>query len=263
MRRLLFLVLILTLSAIPAATVTAHSVNCANAYAPHSYGMGGSAGVSAPDQELEIEVGVVVVSDNNTADCNGDGIPYDFDGDYEAGMGGGFFGAGPWANEPTCQYGLVTHGTAVTVTDAVSANIAFKVGADDQGGPVVIADPINGGNICETDGGITPCAPPSDGGACGPTDDADDCLSDADTSRSGYQPYVNSGSACGTGGDGGYWVFLLLVYCSVDTSTTLPAAFCSGAPTAGFIAPSGGGGGGQPRTDPLRKVKAAYMEDGI
>ena len=189
----LMLALIFGGSSIPASMVIAHTANCATAPAPHTYGLAGSVGgeietVGSPS------AGIVTVNEGNTGDCDGDGIPADFDGDYEFGIGGGFFGAGPWANEPICQYGLKTHGTSVTVTDLISANAAFVTGADDQSGPIVIPDPVNGGNICETDGNISPGDPSSD-----PTADSDDCLSVV---------FINSGTACGTGGDGGFWVFL-------------------------------------------------------
>ena len=188
--------LVMAVAAMPGALVSAHSVECASVSAPHVYGAGGSAGGKSVTVtgSGDSGAGVVTASENNTADCDGDGVPGDFDGDYEAAGGGGFFGAGAWANEAICQYGLRTHGTAVTVTDVISPNIAFLTGADDQQGPIVIPDPVNGGNICETDGSISPGDPTLD-----PTVDTDDCLSAV---------YINSGSACGTGGDGGYWVFL-------------------------------------------------------
>ena len=236
MKTSIILGLALAMAAVPAAMVSAHNAACATTNAPHAYGAGGSVGA-----ETEVigspSAGVVTVSDNNTGDCDGDGVPGDFDGDYEAGAGGGFFGAGPWANEPICQYGLKTHGTSVTVTDAISANIGFVTGADDQQGPVVIPDPVNGGNICETDGNISPGDPAVD-----PTADADDCLSTT---------FINSGTACGTGGDGGYWVFINGAGCRVvgvkvtfpgtrqpplpDVDVTNPGVQCTGVPTTGFI----------------------------
>lgn len=153
----------------------------------------------------------VNVVDTNTSDCNFDGVPLDFDGDYDAGDHGGFFPYGPWANEAICNYGLsLHHGPNVVVTDVVFANIPFLIGTDDQWGPIIIPDPVNGGNICETDGSITPCG----AFGCGPTDDADDCLTDTDPWWGpGYQPYIGSGyNTCGGGGDGGFWVILLEFY---------------------------------------------------
>ena len=186
--------------------------------------------------------------DTNTGDCDGDGVAPDFDGDYDIGVGGGFFGYGPWANEPTCQYGLKIHGGSVQVTDAISANIAFVTGADDQQGPIVIptgfgldprgeySPPVYPTEFaCEVDGTISPCAPPSDGGACGPTDDPDDCLSDSQSGTPGYQPWITIGVTCGAGGDGGYWVFLLSVGAMIDESTTPPTVTLSGTPTLGVI----------------------------
>ena len=225
MNKSLLLGLVLALAAVPAAIVSAHSATCAATNAPHTYGVGGSVG--AESQTIGSNgAGVVTVNESNTADCNGDTVPGDYDGDYDQGIGGGFFGAGPWANEAICQYGLKTHGSNVAVTDVISSNIAFVTGADDQSGPIVVPDPVNGGNICETDGSSTPC-PDNDPAQCGPTDDADDCLSDT---------FIGAGSACGFGGDGGYWVFLSGVQVVIDESTTPPGVFVSGAPTTGFIA---------------------------
>ena len=139
--------------------------------------------------------GLVTVFETNTVDCDGDGAPGDYDGDWETGVGGGFFGYGPWANEPTCNYGLTLHGGTATVTDVVfGGNIEFVIGADDTSGPATSVDPVTGETTCSTSGSITPGDPATD-----PTADADDCLSAV---------YTTSGTTCGAGGDGGYWVFL-------------------------------------------------------
>lgn len=190
-----------------------HTASCATASAPHTYGTSATTSLSNPAFSISASIGNVQVYDNNTGDCDGDGAPANFDGDYEAGLGGGFFGAGFWANEATCQYGLKTHDTTVTVTDVLSPNIAFWTAADDRDGPVVfLSDPTTGQNQCSTDGTISPGDPEID-----PTADSDDCLSAL---------FVNSGTACGTGGDGGYWVIILT---SID-GTTIHSA-----PTTGFI----------------------------
>ena len=163
----------------------------------HTYGAGGSAGgrsatVTGGD---DFGVGVVTVTDTNTGDC-GTG-PAGWDGDYDAGVGGGAFGYGAWAQDPDCNYLLNIHGGNVVVNDVVFGNnIGFIVGEDDQSGPVKVTDPNTGVVVCETSGSISPCS--STG--CDPTDDPDDCLS---------QHYVGTGSTCGSGGgDGLYWVFL-------------------------------------------------------
>ena len=190
----------------------------------HSYGTGGSAGarsdtVTGGD---EVGAGIVTVFDTNTADCDGDGLR-NFDGDYDSGVGGAFFGYGPWANEPTCNYGLAVHGgVVVAVNDVVfGADVWFTIGADDTSGPVVSVDPVTGETTCETDGSITPGDPATD-----PTADADDCLTAPQNLAQG-----SSGATCGAGGDGGYWVFLngLLV----TESAGNPGA--NNAPTAGTI----------------------------
>ena len=147
------------------------------------------------------KTGLVQVFDTNTADCNGDGIPMDRDGDWDAGFGGAFFGWGPWA----APCGVNVHGPDVIVTDAVWANnVAFEVGEDDQ---TAVG--------CATDGMISPALDP------------DDCLSNVYLT-----PMI--GTTCGPGGgDGGYWVILdvdVLNNCP-PTGTTNPAAF--GTITAG------------------------------
>ena len=173
----------------------------------HTYGFGGSTGARSDSATAGRTIGVTTVSDNNVADCDGDGAPGDFDGDYETGVGGGFFGYGPWANEPICKYGLATHGGTITVNDVVFGHdVQFVIGADDTSGPVItpVTDPTTGEPtgefICETDGAITPGDPAQD-----PTRDADDCLTPVidggDTN--------GQGTTCGAGGDGGYWVFVI------------------------------------------------------
>ena len=148
--------------------------------------------------------GLVVVMDTNSEDCNGDGIEGDFDGDYDSGIGGAFFGYGPWANEPICGNALKEHyGYVVAVYDLVFFdNIWFRTGADDTYGPDLTPDPVDGSPACTTSGSITPGDPATD-----PTADPDDCLSDPQ--NLGDWQYHDNGRACGAGGDGGYWVFLL------------------------------------------------------
>ena len=135
----------------------------------------------------EVGNGVVTVMDTNPSGCG--------DGDYDTGIGGGFFGFGPWANEATCNFGLQTHGATVVVNDFVfGSDVWFVIGADDTNGPDLTPDPVSGEPACTTDGSITPGDPSMD-----PTADADDCFTDV---------LHGSGATCGAGGDGGYWVFL-------------------------------------------------------
>ena len=150
----------------------------------HTYAFGGSLDLA----------GATSVIDTNGADCNQDGLGGDFDGDYDTGIGGAFFGYGPWASEPVCGYGLSTHGSSVFVNDVLwGGNVAFTIGADDTSGPIVSTDPVTGETTCSTSGTITPGDSATD-----PTADPDDCLTDA----------LSWGVTCGAGGDGGYWVFL-------------------------------------------------------
>ena len=188
----------------------------------HTYGNGGSFGVrsSVVRQGSVVRHGTVVVQETNTADCDGDGIPGDHDGDYDTGVGGAFFGYGPWANEPTCNYLRQIHGGTATVNDAVfGSDVWFVIGADDTTGPMITTDPVTGETHCTYDGSITPCHPTS---GCGPADDPDDCLT---------EPLHGSGTTCGAGGDGGYWVFLNVVFVDEGPGGLL----VSNLPTAGTI----------------------------
>lgn len=161
----------------------------------HSYGMGTGAGGNYSTHAVEFTAGTVLVTDTNTGDC-GTG-PAGWDGDYDWGVGGGFFGHGQWAWEPECNYFLNAHGPNVVVNDAVfGISIAFVTGENDRDGPMKIWNPATGTWVCETDGSIRPGDPDED-----PTADPDDCISEV---------FVGWGTTCGEGGgDGGYWVMLL------------------------------------------------------
>ena len=167
----------------------------------HAYGAGGSTGARSDSASAGRTAGLTTVSDSNGVDCDFNGTPGDFDGDYETGIGGAFFGHGPWADEPLCGYGLRLHGGTITVNDIVFGHdVQFVIGADDTSGPVISTDPVTGETTCETDGAITPGDPAQD-----PTSDADDCLTPViDGGDTG-----GTGTTCGAGGDGGYWVFLI------------------------------------------------------
>ena len=194
----------------------------------HTYSAGASGGASSAtvtggnDATVTSPAGKVSVWDTNSSECDGDAnTTADWDGDYDAGIGGGAFGYGAWAEDPDCNFGLNLHGPNVFVNDLFFASaVAFVVGEDDQSGPVKIpiftsvdvdADarysppirPVPTEWVCETNGSITPC-PDNDPAQCGPTDDADDCLSAV---------FVGTGHTCGTGGgDGMYWVFVLTTH---------------------------------------------------
>lgn len=153
-------------------------------------------------------VGAVTVADTSVEWC-GEG-PGTWDGDPETGIGGGFFGHGPWARDPACGYALNVHGGNLVVHDAVYGDgVLFRVGANDMDGPVIVTDPATGETTCTTDGTIAPEA------------DADDCMS---------VEYRGEGATCGAGGDGGYWVFLVGVRARMDD----PAQSYLG-PTTGTI----------------------------
>ena len=165
-------------------------------FSPHAHTYGAAASVGLGFRLVEHGV---TVADTTLADCDGDGVPGDFDGDYETGVGGAFFGYGPWADEATCNFGLTQHGANVIVSDVVfGSDIWFVMGANDRDGPVG----------CETDGIIAP------------GNDLDDCLTPL---QHGF------GTTCGAGGDGGYWVFLELFVVVGNP------AIASNPPTAGTI----------------------------
>lgn len=179
--------------------------SCGGSPTPHVYLMGGGVGVQA---SVDGDAGAIAVADTNVEDCDGDGLPGDYDGDLDLGIGGGAFGLGPFAD--IC--GHLPYGGTYTVTDLLSANIAFITGADDMSRTNGDEDDLLPG--CLTDGIITPEL------------DADDCLSTV---------FVNTGTACGAGGDGLSWVFLLHAAYVGENSATV-----SGLPTSGFITATGG-----------------------
>lgn len=241
MRRLLVLAIVLS-SAGLLFPAEAHSSDCARAFAPHAYTVGGSGSVFAPvaSEPSSVEVagrdatdgggrdlrarsvttarGTLAVSDMNVGDCDGDGVGYDADGDQELGVGGAFFGWGAWADEPTCHYGLSKHGRTVLVADTVFGDrIAFVTAADDVGGPILLPDGQEG-TVCETDGSIHPGDPTQD-----PAADPDDCMS--------VTYYAGPGTACGEGGDGGFWVLLETAHVTV----TEQLIGVENSPTVGWI----------------------------
>ena len=225
MNKTMILGVALVLAAIPLAAVSAANP-CPDQFA-HTYGVGGSAGgrsMTATGSDTgDFGVGFVTVTDTNVSECDGDpNTTADWDGDLDAGVGGGAFGYGAWAEDPDCNYALNVHGPNVAVSDVVFGNaIAFVVGEDDQSGPIKVQDPTDGSWICTTSGGITPC-PDNDPAQCGPTDDADDCLSVV---------FVGTGQTCGTGGgDGLYWVFLSGVHVTENGGVE-----AKNPPTTGFI----------------------------
>ena len=185
----------------------------------HTYGLGGSVGARSDTATGgdEVGAGVVTVQETNANDCNNDGIPGDYDGDWDTGIGGGFFGYGPWAHEPTCDYGLTTHGATVTVTN-FGWDVAFVIGADQTAGPTISVDPIDGSISCSTDGNIEPCSATNPSPTCGPSD----CLTTT---------FFISGTTCGAGGDGGYWVFLSGAFVSEGSG----GVAVSNPPTVGVI----------------------------
>lgn len=146
--------------------------------------------------------GITDVMDSNVlGDCNGDGVPGDFDGDLDMGIGGGFFGSGTtW--EALCHYGYNVHALAGVAANFFGLSVRGEVGVDDPHGPSPpVFDPVTGQELqgCQTDGTI------SDNPSGGPSPDGDCLVGFSDT-----------WSACGAGvgGDDGYWVF---VYDDADT----------------------------------------------
>lgn len=184
--------LVLLLLVAPILGSLAHALPLACPPQPtHAY-LGSGAVAFGSEAGQQYKVGSVRVLDTNVEDCDGDGVPGDFDGDYDGGYGGAFFGWGPWADEPVCRYGLNVHGPDVAVADFMFPPI-FELGADDMEGPFLFVDPSTGEVSCVTDGLISPGL------------DGDDCL----TLPYGPSPFSGvTGTTCGAGGDGGYWVIL-------------------------------------------------------
>ena len=209
--RILTMTMMTTLVAAFALAPLGSSLGSCGASYIHTYAGSALTLVSSDSAGVQVGNGQVQVYETNTADCNGDGQPGEFDGDYETGQGGGFFPSGPWATHPCWNYDD-HHYPTVSVIDLVVSDVHFQTGADDISGPIIIPDPTTGGLQCTTDGTISPGDPAFD-----PTADADDCLS---------QVFVNSGYACDFGGDGGYWVILL---------TLIDENGVSSSPTSGFI----------------------------
>ena len=193
MMRSLAGVLLLIVAASGLATVEAD--NPCPAQPVHTYGLLVSNGherhvavdgVVLSSSSVGADVGpqYVVVADSNLSECDGDpNTAPDFDGDYDTGLGGAFFGYGPWADEPICAYGLHEHGGSIAVNDVVfGSNVGFVTAQDDTSGPVIVWTAT--GIVCTTNGIIAPHV------------DFDDCIS-------------TSAVPCGPGGgDGGLWVVL-------------------------------------------------------
>lgn len=159
-----------------AAVVAAPPVEACVPQSSHVYGYGLLVG-HHPDgvgwlRTTPVGAGTVNVVDTNTEDCDGNLLNGpDYDGDLDAGTGGGAFGWGP--NAAACGHNV--HGPNVVVNDAVFGSlVAFYVAEDDQTA-----------TGCNTGGLIT-------------DSDPDDCFSPL---------YVGAGTTCGPGGgDGLYWV---------------------------------------------------------
>ena len=171
---------LLVVSALLLAAAAAGMPAAANSCFPqmnHVYGYGPLAGHHPEGvgwlTMVPIGAGTVAVVDTNTIDCDQNPLNGpDYDGDLDAGTGGGAFGWGP--NAAACGPHNV-HGPNVVVNDFVFGQLlAFYVAENDQTA-----------TGCNTDGILTDVDP-------------DDCFSPL---------YVGVGTTCGTGGgDGLYWV---------------------------------------------------------
>ncbi len=115
-----------------------HTYGAPLGHHPHAAAMQGSG------------TGLVSVWDTNVADCNGDGIPGDWDGDLDAGTTGGAFGyLGTW--EAACGYDLNLHSGLGTASDFTGLSVSGVLGMDDMGA-----------SGCAPDGVIAPAVDPSD-----------------------------------------------------------------------------------------------------
>src|SRR5581483_7686569 len=114
---------------------------CVGANQPvHTYGSSVTVGVNSHTLATSGGAGNVLVDDTNTADCNNDGISSDFDGDFDAGVGGGFFGStNAWDVADGCGYDLNVHTSTGTVTDITSLPVSGNFGVDDVAGPIPVS----------------------------------------------------------------------------------------------------------------------------
>ncbi|GEM_PF-6075526 len=142
-------------------------------------------------------------------DC-GSGTDTDFTGEYDTGIGGGFFGATD-VYDPDCGYDLAVHASTGMVTDPFAALVDSSprgaYGVDDVEGPTplpngetvpqgLVSDGAPyAGNGCVTDGTITPETDPYD------------CLNDFTPYGVGQSTW-EPGPCLSFGGDGGYWLFV-------------------------------------------------------
>lgn len=136
-----------------------------------------------------------------------DGIPGDFDLEWEYGHAAAFLPAGPWATHSICDYLLVPHhGATPRIVDTTGpAQPAFFWGAVDTWGPLFVptteardaATPFFGGDglMCVTDGTISPLTDP------------DDWIQFCHGSGTTVCDPAVGGTAPAAGGDGGYWAF--------------------------------------------------------
>ncbi len=191
----------------------ANSLCPATSQPTHTYGPTLAPGIGSTTLQEQgspasgVDTGLVTVEDTNVADCDGDGVPNDFDGDYDLGIGGGFFGSSNlWDVTDDCGYDLNVHATTGTATDVTGLAVRGLYGVDDAEGPAVVVDPTSGASLgCQTDGSITPAT------------DANDCLS-------AWTGSWSSGACPASGGDDGYWLFLEVQSAETHGAITLGGA---------------------------------------
>lgn len=194
---------------------SANSVCPGVSQATHTYGPATGVSVLSRSSGMSHSASLVSVFDSNLAECNGDDIPDDFDGDLDAGFGGAFFGLVgdivPAEMPSGCGYDLNTHAPGFVVAELGSSLGVTQgfVGEDDRGEVVVVQD-VDGSFSCTTDGLLSPGDPGSDMFA-----DPGDCGHPFSTSMPETENVTyatgdpNVDCAPGqVGGDGGYWVML-------------------------------------------------------
>lgn len=130
------MIVIAALMAAPLAAAHFPSVpdtSCNSSALVHDYGLPGSVDASVddptdPGSTIAPGVGVMSPQDGNLADCDGDGIPADYDGDTEYGVGGGSF--------PDNH-----HDSTFCVSDAVwGSDVGIVVGADGNDDGLIVPD---------------------------------------------------------------------------------------------------------------------------
>lgn len=136
----------------------------------HEYQLPGGAYVGDHTSETTVSLDVVT-QDGNTEDCDGDGIPLDYDGEREWGLGGAWLavdGRASWCADTAPHHPAFG---PITVTDNLLNPVHFLVVADDTSDPTLFPcgdgflSPVTGDAMAHCVSSCTVTFPPgADGG---------------------------------------------------------------------------------------------------